>query len=355
MRILTALLLLLGAGALARAEESFADVVEKVNSKTVKIFGAGGFIGVPAYGVGVLVSGDGHILTVATQMLETRDLRVHLANGDRYHAKIVAVEPELDLALLKIEEKDVKTPDFFDVAAEAQKPLAEPGTSVLAFSNLYNIATRGEPVSVQRGFVSAYSKLRGRRGIFQAPYDGEVYFVDAITNNPGTGGGPLTSRDGKQLLGIIGKELRNTLSDTWINYVVPLQGKITIKSEKESKTITVSEFVNLGIQGKYVPPPRPDKKKGKNLYTGIVLVPNVVERTPPYVEELLPNSPASKAGLRPDDLIVYVDGEQVVSIKEFKDAMDRYEAGNELKLEVRRGDKLTTLNLKVEEQPKKKP
>jgi serine protease Do len=352
---LLAVALLFVLGAAARAEESFADVAEKVNSKLVKIFGAGGFLGVPSYGTGVLVSGDGHILTVATQMLETRDLRIHLANGDRYHAKIVAVEPELDLALLKIEEQGVKTPNYFDIGAEAAKPLAEPGTGVLAVSNQFNIATRAEPMSVQRGVIAAYSKLRGRRGIFQAPYDGDVYFVDAIMNNPGGGGGALTTRDGNQLLGIIGKELRNTLSDTWINYAVPLQGKITIKGEKETKTVTVGDFVSLAIQGKYTPPPRPEKKKGSNLFTGIVLVPNVVERTPPYVEELVPNSPAAKAGLRPDDLIVYVDGEQVVSIKEFKEAMDRYEPGAVLKLEVRRGDRLNTLTLKVEEQPKKKP
>jgi serine protease Do len=355
LRPIAALLLLFGAGAAARAEESFADVAEKVNGKLVKIFGAGGFLGIPSYGTGILVSGEGHILTVASQMLETRDLRIHLANGDRYHAKVVAVEPELDLAMLKIEEKDVKTPNFFDVAAEAQKPLAEPGTGVLASSNQFNIATRAEPVSVQRGVVAAYSKLRGRRGIFQAPYDGDVYFVDVIMCNPGGGGGALTTRDGKQLLGIIGKELRNTLSDTWINYAVPLQGKVTFKTEKETKTVTVGDFVALSIQGKYESRPPREKKKASNLFTGIILVPNVVERTPPYVEETMANSPASKAGLRPDDLIVYVDGEQVVSIKEFKDAMDRYEPGNELKLEVRRGDRLTTLTLKVEELPKRKP
>src|SRR5207302_996237 len=126
----------------------------KVNNKLVKIFGAGGFRGVPAYGTGVLIYGDGHILTVASQMLETRDLRIHLANGDRYHAKIIATEPDLDLCVLKIEEKDVKTPDYYDVATEADKPLAEPGTGVLAFSNQFNIATRAEPVSVQRGVVA---------------------------------------------------------------------------------------------------------------------------------------------------------------------------------------------------------
>jgi S1-C subfamily serine protease len=356
LRPLLAVVLLLAAGAAARAEESFADVAEKVNNKLVKIFGAGGFRGVPGYGTGILVSGDGHILTVTSQMLDTRDLRIHLANGDRYHAKIVAAEPGLDLTLLKIEEKDVKTPDYFDIAAEAAKPVAEPGTGVLAFSNQFNIATRAEPVSVQRGVVAAVSKLRGRRGIFEAPYDGSVYFVDAIMCNPGGGGGALVTRDGKHLLGVIGKELRNTLSETWINYAVPLQAKDEYKDEKGQKqSITLAEFVKQAIDGSYKERVRPEKKKGSNLYTGIVLVPNVVPRTPPYVEELLPNSPATKAGLKPDDLIVYIDGEQVVSIKEFKEAMDRYEPGTELKIEVRRGDKLTTLTLKVEEPPKKKP
>jgi serine protease Do len=355
MRKLLTVLALLSLGAAARAEDSVADVADKVNNKLVKIFGAGGFRGLAHYGTGTLVSGEGHILTVASQMLETRDLRIHLAGGERYHAKVVALEPDLDLALLKIEEKDVKTPDFYDVVAEAQKPQAEPGTGVLAFSNQFEIATRNEPMSVQRGVIAAVSKLRGRRGISLAPYDGDVYFVDAIMCNPGAGGGALTTRDGKQFLGVIGKELRNTLSDTWINYAVPLQARVTIKGEKETKTITVSDFISQGLKGTYVSPQRPDRKPGSKVMelSGIVLVPNVVERTPPYVEELKPGSPAVKAGLKPDDLIVYVNGEQVVSIKEFKDSLERYEVGEELKIEVRRGDKLTTLTLKVEE--KKKP
>jgi serine protease Do len=364
MRTVIALALLLVAGAAARAEESFADVAEKVNNRLVKIFGAGGFLGIPSYGTGILVSGDGHILTVASQMLETRDLRVHLANGDRYHARIVAVEADLDLALLQIEEtvgvKDdkplrIKTPEFYDIAAEAAKPQAEPGTGVLAFSNQFNIATRGEPMSVQRGVVAAYSKLRGRRGVNQAPYAGEVYFVDAIMCNPGGGGGALVTRDGKQLLGVIGKELRNTLSDTWINYAVPVQAKVNIKGEKETKTVAVADFVRDGIKGVYITHDKKEKKKDSRVFelTGIVLVPNVVERTPPYVEELRPESPATKAGLKPDDLIVYVNGEQVVSIKEFKEALEQYEVGEELKIEVRRGDVLQTLTMKVEE-PKKR-
>ena len=83
-------------------------------------------------------------------------------------------------------------------------------------------------------------------------------------------------------------------------------------------------------------------------------VPNVIERTPPYIEEVLPDSPAAKAGLKPDDLIVYVDGEPVVSIASFNEIISKSRPGTLLKLEVRRGDKLLTIDLTLGELPKKK-
>jgi serine protease Do len=73
----------------------------------------------------------------------------------------------------------------------------------------------------------------------------------------------------------------------------------------------------------------------------------VVDRTPPYVEEVLPGSPAAKAGLKPDDLIVYIDGLPVVSIQTYKEIMDRYRPDMEAKLEIRRGEKLQTVTLKI--------
>jgi serine protease Do len=227
---------------------------------------------------------------------------------------------------------------FFDVAQSAKAPLAHPGDWVLAFSNQFQIATRDEPMSVQHGVIAAYSKLHGRRGIFDAPYSGDVYIVDAITNNPGAGGGALTTRKG-ELLGLIGKELRNSLSDTWINYAVPIQ--------------MLAAFVEKGTKGEYKPMERPKLESGTGGYHGIILVPDVVERTPPYVEDTEPGSPADKAGLKPDDLIVYIDGEKIVSIKDFKQIIDKGRPGTVFKLEVRRGDKLTSIDLKLE--PPKKP
>src|SRR5205807_8857615 len=125
---------------------------------------------------------------------------------------VVAFEPELDVALVKIgtnQDKVVIDDDgYFDAVEAARRPVAEPGTGVLAFSNQFQIATRDEPLSVQRGVIAAYSRLYGRIGIFEATYRGDVYVLDAITNNPGAAGGALTTRKG-ELLGLIGKELRN--------------------------------------------------------------------------------------------------------------------------------------------------
>src|SRR4249919_2623039 len=62
------------------AQDSFTQTAAEVNKKMVKLFGAGGFKGMPSYGTGFLVSGDGYILTVNNHILGTPDLRVHLAD-----------------------------------------------------------------------------------------------------------------------------------------------------------------------------------------------------------------------------------------------------------------------------------
>lgn len=349
-----AAILILFTGA-ARADTSFAPVAEAVNKKMVKLFGSGGFKGIVAYGTGILVSADGYVLTVAGPMLDTRDLRVHLADGRRYHAKVIVMEPELDVALVKIEpaKDEVLELDFFDVSAAAKKPLVKAGTGVLAFSNQFEIATRDEPMSVMKGTIASYTRLQGRRGIHEATYKDNVYVLDAITNNPGAGGGALTTRKG-ELLGIIGKELRNELTNTWINYAVPIQASVEVLEKDDKKRmISILEIVEKKEKYAATTPDR-EKKKADN-YTGLVLVPNAVELTPPYVEEVLPDSPAAKAGLKTDDLIVYVDGEPINSINHLLDLFGRIRPETPMRIEVRRGDKLTTLNMVMGKPLAKKP
>jgi serine protease Do len=316
--------------------QSMAGVAEQVNRKMVKLFGAGGVAGLQNYGTGILVSADGYVVTVASPLLDTAELIVHLSDGRRYGAKVVVAEPELDAALVKIEKVDDLP--CFDVRTAVKRPLAKPGDGILAFSNQFQIATRDEPMSIQHGVIATYAKLHGRRGIFEAPYTGDVYVLDAITNNPGAAGGAVTTYQG-DLLGIIGKELRNTLSDTWINYAVPIQ--------------SLAEFVDKGKKGEYKLIAKRKPAAGLGVYHGILFVPNVIERTPPYVDDTLPGSPAARAGLRPDDLVVYVDGQKIASIKEFRDIVDRSSPGMVVKLELRRGDKLVTVDLKLDAAPGK--
>ncbi|HZT80842.1 MAG TPA: trypsin-like peptidase domain-containing protein [Gemmataceae bacterium] len=351
------------AAAPARADESLADVVAKVNPKLVKLYGYGGYRGLADYGTAAIISRDGYLLTVNNHLIDGQELKVHLADGRKFNAKRVAAEPQLDVALLQIvDDKGQPLKEdlpCFDVSAAARRPRAETGTPILAFSNQFKIASRDEPMSVQRGVIAACAKLPLRRGVHEVPYKGEVYVIDAITNNPGAAGGVITTRKG-ELLGLIGKELQNNLTDTWINYAIPVQA--TAEGLRGDKKVTVSILEVIEKKEKYEATPPKPKREGALAFHGIILVPNVVERTPPYVEDTYPNSPAAKAGVKPDDLIVYVNGIQVGNIAAFREIMDDFPPGTEVKIEVRRGDKLQTLTLKLAEPvvkgpvaPKKQP
>ncbi len=354
---LTAIAIAVVSPSFAPAADPLVDVVKDANKKMVKLFGAGGFSRLNNYGSGIIITKDGYVLTVASQLLDTADLVVHLYDGTRHHAKVIVTEPELDVALLKIQEKDLDL-DHFDFFAAAKRPHAQPGDWVVALSNTFEIALRDEPLSAQRGVVSAYTKMAGRRGVFEFPYTGDVYVVDAITNNPGAAGGALLTRKG-ELIGIVGREIKNSLSETWMNYAIPVTAKSEVrfkeivkdkdgKEVEQEKTVVVSmpEFVTLAMQGKYKPIKKPAIIGGEGGYHGIIFVPDVLDRTPAYIEDVVPNSPAEKAKLRPDDLVSFIDGEPVISIKSFRDYIKKNtRAGSVIRLEVRRGETLETVEL----------
>ena len=106
---------------------------------------------------------------------------------------------------------------------------------------------------------------------------------------------------------------------------------------------------------KYRPSGRPDRAERTgdwNVRTGWVLVPQVIDRTPPFIEEVEPNSPAARAGAKPDDLIVYLDGAPVPTISTLRDILDKYRPGDKVQVEVRRQDRLHTLVVELEPPPK---
>ena len=194
------------------------------------------------------------------------------------------------------------------------------GTRIYGFSNMFKVATGDEPVSVLHGVISAKTKLNARRGSFEVPYDGPVYVVDAITNNPGAAGGVITTTDGK-LLGVIGKELRNAESNTWINYAIPIT--------------ELKDVIKEIITGKYIErEKKPDEDENPNRYRpldfGIVLIPDILYRTPAYVETVVKGSAAEKLGLKPDDLILFVNDNLIQSSKVLQKELGVLEAGDTL-------------------------
>ncbi|MGE5195469.1 MAG: S1C family serine protease [Deltaproteobacteria bacterium] len=315
----------------ATAAEPAERVIDHVSRRVAKIFGAGGIRGLHAYSTGFLVSPRGHIVTVWSHVLDDQAVTVVLHDGRKFEGKILGAEPQLDLAVLKIEGDDFP---YFDLDSAAA---AGVGTRVLAFSNMFKVATGDEQVSVLHGVIAARTKLTARRGTYETPYNGPVYVVDAITNNPGSGGGVLTTADGL-LLGMIGKELRNTQTNTWINYAIPISElKLVIGEIISGKFVSREERTDDSVNPRrYVP-----------VDFGMVMVPDVLFRTPAFVDSVLPGSPAARADIRPNDLVLFVNDELIQSCRLFKDELGRLEAGDTLKLVIRRGNTLIPVEFEV--------
>ena len=166
----------------AASAAKLADVIHDVQQRSVKIYGAGGLHGLDAYQSGFLISAQGHIVTVFSHVLDSEVVTVILDDGRKFEAQMLGADPRLEVAVLKIEAADLPFFDLHKAATGAE------GTAVLAFSNLFGIATGDEPVSVQHGTISAVTPLAARRGAYETPYQGPVYVLDAMTNNPGAAG-----------------------------------------------------------------------------------------------------------------------------------------------------------------------
>jgi serine protease Do len=306
-------------------------VIPQVQPKQVKIYGAGGYRGLEAYQSGSLISATGHVLTVWSYVLDTDFITVTLHDGRKFEGKHLAADPRLDIAVLKIEAQNLP---HFEVAKTA---LVDAGTRVLAFSNLYGVATGDEPVSVQRGVVSVRSRLHARRGVYETPYKGQAYILDAMTNNPGAAGGALTDYDGR-LLGILGKELRNSQNNTWLNYAIPIP-----EAAKTIEDIVSGKYVNVPTEDVASKPKQPLSLE----LLGIQLVPDVLPRTPPYIDRILPGSPAASTGLRPDDLVLFVNGRLTAACTAVRTELEYIDRIDPVSVTVLRNQELIDVQLRA--------
>ena len=91
----------------ARGQGSFAQVIDEVQPKIVKIFGAGGLRGLEAYQSGFLISGQGHILTVWSYVLDSDAITVYLNDGRKFQAEVVGMDPRTEIAVLKVDAENL--------------------------------------------------------------------------------------------------------------------------------------------------------------------------------------------------------------------------------------------------------
>ena len=309
---------------------SFRNVVRQVQSKLVKIVGGGGVQGWGSYQSGVCISEDGYILTSWSYVLEAENVSVTLDDGQKFSGTLVGYDPQIEIAVLKI---DVNGLSHFKLDSAVTANL---GARVLAFSNLYGVATGDEPVSVQTGVVSAKTKLSSRRGAFKSAYNGDVYLVDAIINNPGANGGVLCDRKGR-LLGVIGKELRDNSLDTWLNFAIPISSiAASVQEIREGRMIVQDRSGQR----------RPTEPMSLNLL-GLVLIPNVVDRTPPFIDRIVAGSAAATADLRPDDLVISVNDKLCPSVQDLKGELEYVDRDKKLRLTVRRNNEFVDVEIRL--------
>jgi serine protease Do len=195
---------------------------------------------------------------------------------------------------------------------------------------MFGVAVGDERASVQRGVIASVVPLEARRGAADAPYTGTVYVLDFTTNNPGSPGGAIVDSRGR-LLGMIGKELRSSAGGIWLNYALPVD-----------ELLAGSEAI---VAGRSVAVAAADTTPFDLGLLGIVLVPDLLDRTPPFVEAVVPGSTGARAGLAADDLLIAVGGRAVGSRAAAERAVGAIPAGDPLRLSVIRKGKVVDCEL----------
>jgi len=307
------------------------EIIAGAARKVVKLYGAGGVRGLESYQTGILVSPAGHVVTVMSTVLDSDELDCVLDDGRRFRATLKGVDPRRELAVVTIDAEDL--PSF---VLEESEPLPA-GSRVFAISNLFGVAVGDERVSAQHGVVAGFVPLEARRGAYEAPYRGDVYILDCTTNNPGSPGGAVVDWRGR-LVGMLGKELRASGSGVWLNYAIPLAtiagGYAEIVAGKSAAGGTATGLAAAAAAARFDP-----------ALLGMVLLPDLLDRTPPFIESVAAESPAFRAGLRPDDLVIAVGGQSVATRAAVQQAIAALAVGDPVRLSVVRGGTIVECDL----------
>jgi serine protease Do len=299
----------------------------------VKVHGASGIATISAYASGVIVSKQGHILTLDQVMIQKDRTRVVLYDGSVHRADLLPEDPKLGVRLLRIDPTLVHGELQPVWPPEGDAATFRTGQFVFSLGNAFRLAEFSEKVSATFGVVVGRANTALRYRMTDVKYDGDLILTDAC-NNPGHYGGGLFALDGRWL-GLNTRLLDSKETNTMVSAAIPTRDLLPYLEEHVLGKLPAAEAA---------PKAKP--------WTGIVLFEPAGRQSPPaYVDRVLAGSPAASLGLRPDDLIVRIDDYSIRTCREFREILGKFGAGDTVQVTWKRGNKIEQRQLVLGTEP----
>ncbi|MFN2623555.1 MAG: trypsin-like peptidase domain-containing protein [Chthoniobacterales bacterium] len=262
-------------------------------------------------GSGVVVTAEGHIITNNHVVDQVDEIEVQLSDGKTKKAKLIGADALVDLAVLKIDEPGLKPLKFGDSDA------VQAGDFVVAIGNPF-----GFEETVTDGIISSKGRPNRADGF------GDYLQTNAAIN-PGNSGGPLVNLRG-EIIGINTAIISRSGGSQGIGFAIPSN---SVKTALES-LLKNGRIIRgyLGIQA------RPTTQ-------------GVADNDGVIIDDVLPNSPASEAKLKRDDVIKKFNGHTVRNLTELRSLVSQAELNKKVDIELVRNGSTVTVSTEIKEEP----
>lgn len=270
-----------------------------------------------ALGSGVIVTGDGYILTNNHVVQDVDEIKVVLHDKKELTGKVIGNDPKADLAIIKVDAKDL--PAIKMGSSEEMKV----GELVIAIGNPFSLGH-----TITMGIVSAV----GRSNVGIAEYEDFIQTDAAI--NPGNSGGALVNIHG-ELIGINTAIFSTSGGYMGIGFAIPSDMAKTIMQSIIEHGKVVRGWLGVQIQ---------------NITDDLAKHFDIKEDNGALVTNILSGTPAEKAGLKRGDIIVAYDGKTILDTTDLRNKVAATLPGTEIKVKVVREGKETDIPVTIGEQ-----
>lgn len=272
----------------------------------------------PSLGSGVIVTQQGHILTNHHVIDGADEIAIALNDGRHATAKVVGIDPESDLAVLKIDLPHVP------VITLGRSDQLRVGDVALAIGNPYGVGQ-----TVTSGIVSAL----GRSSLGVTTFENFIQTDAAI--NPGNSGGALINAQG-ELIGINTVIFTESGGSHGIGFAIPTNLAKDVLTQILTQGHVIRGWLGVGIQDI-------SEELAESL--------NLKDPTGAIVTHVMQGSPADKAKIERGDIITQINGQAVHDYHETLEQISRQKPGSEITLVVIRGNKPIQKKAIITERP----